>query len=306
MFHWYLEPGSLVLLVDDAKVAMSKDDLALGLKFENCRLTDVAHLGGGIYDMIVFPLRPPNGILKKAFGKVYWGGYVVILGIGEVVSDAGYVVVKGSAGPLVLRHPPAPPDWSREYYLEFQPKGAHWNAEIKRFHPSYEKTFGNIDVDWKGKRVIEYGCGRGEITRQIALAGAALVVAVDNASEAIALTKEFCADLGNVATVWVEALEFEPNEFQQRDYDVIVAIEFVEHLFEQDLQKLIGVWHNNLKKGGLVHIVAPLGPDHVRDHKWAPTPKNLEEKMKGGGFREKRHVRPEGSRKFLAEFTRAS
>lgn len=119
------------------------------------------------------------------------------------------------------------------------------------------------------------------------------------------LTKEFCDDLGNVATVCVDALEFEPNMFQDQDYDVIIAIEFVEHLAEQDLQKLMDSWYNSLRKGGLVHIVTPLGPDHVRDHKWAPIPKKLKEKMEQAGFKEKRRVRPEGSRKFLAEFIRS-
>lgn len=304
MLHWYIESGSRVLLVDDAHIVLGKNDKLLDLTLESCRLTDVVHLGGGIYDAIVFPTRPPKGILKRAFEKVYWGGIVIIQGIESIVKDAGYQVLKGDPEMLVLRRPPAPPDWSREYYLEFQPKGKYWNAKTKQMHPSYEGAFKNIRAEWENARVIEYGCGRGEITRQIALAGASLVVVVDSAPEAIALTEEFCDDLDNVATVWVEALELEPNEFQCQDYDVVVAIDFVEHLSEQDLQKLMGLWYNSLVEGGLVHIVTPLGPDHVRDHKWHPTPKKLKEKMKNAGFEEKRRVRPEGSRKFLAEFVR--
>ncbi len=304
MLHWYLESGDCILLVDDAKIEMDKHDKELDLKFEHCRLPDVVHLGGGIYDAIVFPTRPPSGILKKAIGKVYWGGYIIILGIEDIVKEIECQVLRGDPEMLVLRRPPAPPEWSREYYLEFQPKGKLWDAKTKRMHLGYERVFKNIDVVWKGKRVIEYGCGRGEITRQIALAGVSLIVAVDSAPEAIALTEKFCDDLGNVATICVNALEFEPNEFQRQDYDVIVAIEFVEHLFEQDLQKLMVSWYNSLKSGGLVHIVTPLGPDHVRDHKWHPTPRTLKEKMEKAGFKEKKHVRPKNSRKFLAEFVK--
>lgn len=297
MLHWYLKPGNRVLFVDDANIELNDNDSLLNLKVDSCRLTDVVHLGGGIYDMIVFPTRPPNGILRKAFEKVYWGGYVIILGIEEIVKR--YTVVKGNPGVLVLRRPPAPPDWSREYYLEFQPKGEYWDAETKRVHPAYEKVFKNIDVEWRGKRVIEYGCGRGELTRQIALAGVSLVMAVDSAPSAIALTEEFCDDLGNVETKCRNALDVELI-----NVDIIIAIDFVEHLSEQDLQKLIVSWYNSLRKDGLVHIVTPLGPDHVRDHKWSPTPKRLKEKMEQAGFKEKRHVRPKGSRKFYAEFTR--
>jgi len=232
VLHWYVESGSRVLLVDDAKVEMDKHDKELDLKFEHCRLPNVVRLGGGIYDAIIFPTRPPSGILKKAFGKVYWGGIVIIQGIEDIVKEVGYQVLRGSPEMLVLRRPPAPPDWSREYYLEFQPKGKDWDAENKRMHPGYKRVFKNIDAEWKNKIVVEYGCGRGELTRQIALAGAGVVFAIDSSPQAIALTKEFCDDLDNVHPICVNALE---KEFI--NVDVIIAIDFIEHLFDRDLQK---------------------------------------------------------------------
>ena len=104
MLHYYLRSGNRVLLVDDAEIEMEEYDLALGLKFEHRRLPDIIHLGGGIYDAIIFPTRPPNGILKKAIEKARQ--YVFICGIEEIVKELGCDVLRGSPETLVLRKPP--------------------------------------------------------------------------------------------------------------------------------------------------------------------------------------------------------
>jgi len=298
MFHFYLKSGDHVLLVDGAKVGMDKHDLALDLRFENCALSDVIHLGGGIYDMIVFPTRPPNGILKKAFEKIYWGGYVIILGIEDVIKEVGYGVVRGSPDMLVLRRPPAPPNWSEEYYLEFQERGRIWNADTKEFHPAYRKKFAEINFNWNDATVIELGCGRGEITRQIALAGAKHVYAIDSSPTATSLTERFCEDCENVSACQDNALKWKTPS----PADIIVAIDFVEHIEEIDLPILFRRMYENLKKNGVVHIVTPAGPDHVRDHRWHPTSTALKKKMEEVGFKETMHHKPKGSRKFIAAF----
>ena len=58
MLHFYLKSGSRVLFVDDASIELNSNDQLLDLKIESCRLPDVAHLGGGIYDVIVFVASP--------------------------------------------------------------------------------------------------------------------------------------------------------------------------------------------------------------------------------------------------------
>ena len=101
MLHYYLRSGNRVLLVDDAEIEMDEQDLAL--RFEHCRLTNVVRLGSGIYDAIIFPTRPPNGILKKAIEKVRQ--YIIICGIEEIVKESGCDVLRGSPETLVLRKP---------------------------------------------------------------------------------------------------------------------------------------------------------------------------------------------------------
>ena len=295
MLEFYLKEGDHVLLVDGAAIASKKL-----YRVDNCRLPDVLHVGGGLYDAIIFTKMPPEGVLRRAIEKVYWGGYIIALGVEKIVKEAGYQVVNGNPGPLVLRRPPLPEAWTEAYYLRLPSGGEDWNPETKTMHPRYLEKFKAIDAEWKGATVIEYGCGRGEMTRLIALSGAKMVYAMDSASAAVSLTGKFCSDLGNVALVCDDALRW--NAPQKAD--IVVALDFVEHVEEKDLPKLFLQMLGNMKLGGLIHIVTPLGPDAVRDHKWAPSPSKLREKMEGVGFKYKRHVRPKGSRKFFAEFVK--
>jgi len=286
--------GDEILLVDGAEIPSLGD-----YRVTRCHAGDVPRVGGGIYDAIIFARMPPLDILVKAIEKVYWGGYVIVLGPSlDFLSRIGYHIVSGELGELVLQRPSPPSHWSEEYYLEFQPKGMEWDPETKAMHPSYRGRFENIDALWEGAAVIEYGCGRGEITRLIAGAGAKVVYAVDLSPAAVALSGRFCVDLENVRPICADARMWSSPE----RVDVIVTLDFVEHVDPSDLLGMFEVWRGNLKPGGLVHIVTPLGGDAVRDHKWAPSPSRLRDLMEKAGFRYRRHVRPDGSRKFYAEF----
>lgn len=296
MFNLYLNDGDHILLVDGVEVVGIEQ-----CKVDHCKASNVAHVGGGIYDAIIFSAMPPEELIWEAIEKVYWGGHVIVLGVEDAVEDAGYQVVKGDPGLLVLKRPPLPDNWTEEYFLAMKGGGDVWNPETKAMHQRYRDKFAAIDVEWEGKVVVEYGCGRGEITRLIAEAGVEKVYAIDNAPAAISMTKRFCNDLANVSVVCDDAMLWRSPQ----QADVIVALDFVEHICEEDLEGMFEQWFDNLREGGLVHIVTPLGPDAVRDHKWAPTPKKLREKMEKVGFKYKKHVRPEGSRKFFAEFSKS-
>lgn len=288
----YFKPGDHVLMIGDVTWPDEKS-----LIVDRVREEIIPHLGGGIYDGIVFENAPPVKILRAAIQKIYWGGFIVIKNV--VPTDVEeYKVLKGDPAMLVIQRPVPPPDWTREHYLEFQPRGRVWDAIKKVAHPSYAEKFANIDVGWEGKRAVEIGCGRGEVTRLIAKAGVRRIYAVDRSPAAVALAREFCDDCENVTVVCQDARLWNAPEA----VSVIVALEFIEHVREEDIPAMLRVWRRYLKVGGMVHLLVPLGPDHVRDHKWAPSPTKLKQIMEAAGFKEKRHVRPEGSRKFYAEF----
>lgn len=296
LLDFYLKPSMRIMLVDGAEVeGLDKYEV------ERCKRGDVPSLGGGIYDAIVFREMPGRDVLKASFGKVYWGGVVVVLGVEDLVEEAGVSVLKGRAGPLVFRRPPAPPDWTREYYLGFQPRGRDWNAVTKAMHPSYRKKIERFSIDWRGKVVAEFGCGRGEVTRLIAEAGAKRVYAVDRSPAAIELVGEFCADLENVVPTCADACEWESPE----PLDVIVAFDFVEHVPESDLDKMYRRWYNNANPGCVVAIITPLGPDAVRDHHSVQSPGKMRRQMEAVGFKYKGHKHPgKDGKKFSARFVK--
>jgi predicted RNA methylase len=294
MLEKWLKPEDKVIVVDGAMSYFESP----AKKVEFCGQQDITGLGGAVYDAIVFCQQPSMDVLAKAIEKVYWGGYVVILGISHVLYRVGYQHLQGNIDPVVLRRPPAPPEWSSEFYIDFQLKGKAWNAATKTMDASYVQRFKSVEAKWQDKIVIEYGSGRGEMVRLMALAGAELVFAIDNAKAARELCMLFCDDLENVKAICTDALTWR----SPRKAHVIFAADFVEHIAEDDLPKLYKRWFDNARKGCLVHVKAPRGPDAVRDHRSVQSTRKLRRMMQEAGFQYLRHDRPDDSVKFSMEF----
>ena len=296
MLEKWLKSGDDIMVVDGA---MTNFECPAG-HVTFCGQQDIAGLGGSIYDAIVFCKMPSMDVLAKAIEKVYWGGYVIILDISHVIYRVGYQHIQGDIEPIVLRRPPAPPIWSREWYTAFQPRGMAWDSESKKMHSSYPLKFKAIGAEWKDKVVIEYGSGRSEITRLIARAGAEIVFAVDNSEMAGVLCREFCDDLENVKPVRANALTWN----SPRKAHVIVALDFVEHIADDDLPKLYARWFSNARRGCLVHVMTPRGPDAHRDHRSVQDTRKLRRMLQNAGFKYVRHNRPDDSLKFTMEVTK--
>lgn len=108
--------------------------------------------------------------------------------------------------------------------------------------------------DLRGKRVLEYGCGSGWITRDLARMGAE-VFAFDISSQAIENTKRTLASEGlldrcSLAVMPAESLTYEPDFF-----DIAVGFAIIHHL---DLPKALAQLHRVLKAGGVGHFAEPL------------------------------------------------
>jgi SAM-dependent methyltransferase len=108
--------------------------------------------------------------------------------------------------------------------------------------------------DLRGKRVLEYGCGTGWITRDLARMGAD-VFAFDISPQAVENTKRTLAAEGlldrcSVAVMPAEALAHEPDFF-----DIAVGFAIIHHL---DLVKALAELHRVLKPGGVGYFAEPL------------------------------------------------
>lgn len=79
-------------------------------------------------------------------------------------------------------------------------------------------------VDWRGKSVLDVGCGTGALVRRIAGLGAAHVAGIDYASEAIRIAKAAPDNPHNV-----EFIDQDLRDMREGGYDVIVSCGTIEH-----------------------------------------------------------------------------
>jgi len=121
-------------------------------------------------------------------------------------------------------------------------------------YPIYQRML-TLAGDQSGKIVLEYGCGEGWITRDLAKRGA-LVSAFDISAEAVRKTSEVLASAGlsdrcRVAQMGAERLEY-PDEY----FDLSIGFAILHHL---DLELAIAELYRVLKPGGVAYFAEPLG-----------------------------------------------
>ena len=121
-------------------------------------------------------------------------------------------------------------------------------------YPIYLKMLG-MAGDLSGRDLLEYGCGEGWITRDLASNGAN-VSAFDISAEAVRKTKEVlasdgCADRCKVAQMGAERLDY-PDE----SFDMAIGFAILHHL---DLKPAISELYRVLKPNGVAYFAEPLG-----------------------------------------------
>jgi SAM-dependent methyltransferase len=150
---------------------------------------------------------------------------------------------------LAARHA-AEAKFHDEKYGEGERYPRHY--KINPTYPIYLKML-EMAGDLAGKRVLEYGCGAGWITLDLAKAGAK-VSAFDISGEAIRETRNRLAAHGyecDLAQMGAEGLTYEDEAF-----DVAVGFAIIHHLeIESALRELYRV----LKPGGVALFAEPLG-----------------------------------------------
>jgi SAM-dependent methyltransferase len=106
---------------------------------------------------------------------------------------------------------------------------------------------------WKGKNVLELGCGTGELACGLALCGAR-VVAIDFSSSSIKHAKALAKRLGVSGKVNFQCkniLELKNNEFDKK-FDAVIALGSLHHTI--DAKKGFEIAAGNLKKNGIIVI----------------------------------------------------
>jgi SAM-dependent methyltransferase len=135
-----------------------------------------------------------------------------------------------------------------------QGEGYPRHYAVQPTYPIYLRMLG-MTGDRSGKQVLEYGCGEGWITRDLAQDGA-WVSAFDISAEAVRRTREVLESAGvsgrcRVAQMGAERLEY-PDDY----FDLSIGFAILHHL---DLELALAELYRVLKPGGVAYFAEPLG-----------------------------------------------
>jgi len=105
-----------------------------------------------------------------------------------------------------------------------------------------------------GRRVLDLGCGRGELLRRCAEEGA-LAVGVDYSADALHLAAQILPPRAGLLRGNVRALPFMENSFE-----LVFALDLVEHLYPEELAEMFAEVRRILAPGGklIIHTMPNL------------------------------------------------
>lgn len=126
--------------------------------------------------------------------------------------------------------------------------------DINPTAPVFERLLAQLGEDLSNKRVLEYGCGTGWVTRELARRGAS-VSAFDISPEAVAKTRETLHADGVLHRCDVQVMAGEKLEYAADTFDAAVGFAILHHL---DLRPAIAEMHRVLKPGGRALFAEPL------------------------------------------------
>ncbi|HZP57883.1 MAG TPA: class I SAM-dependent methyltransferase [Dehalococcoidia bacterium] len=108
--------------------------------------------------------------------------------------------------------------------------------------------------DLRGRKVLDVGCGRGEIVLQAALSGAE-AWGIDYAPAAVAIARRALDDAapdGARARMHVACMDVKALEFEDASFDVAFMMDVVEHLYPHELDRAYDELRRILRPGGLL------------------------------------------------------
>jgi len=115
-----------------------------------------------------------------------------------------------------------------------------------------------LSEPYLGKRILDIGCGRGELSYALANAGAN-ITGIDYSESAINIAKAAFREVpvpGKLRFLCEDAINF---KFGNEKYDVILATDFVEHVDEAALRKILEKSTKALSKEG--HLIIHTAPN---------------------------------------------
>lgn len=116
----------------------------------------------------------------------------------------------------------------------------------------------------KDVRVLDFGCGDGRLGYELRNSKCS-VIGIDFSEKAIAFAKAFSHGVKNVSFDVQDILTYNPK----KRFDVIVAMEVMEHIPKEECDKIVSSFARLLSRGGKLIVTVPstnlsLSPKHYR------------------------------------------
>jgi 2-polyprenyl-3-methyl-5-hydroxy-6-metoxy-1,4-benzoquinol methylase len=118
----------------------------------------------------------------------------------------------------------------------------------RRVGPRFRKALA-LAGDLRGARVLDAGCGRGELVVQAALRGAQ-AWGIDYAEAAVEIASDAIAHAGISTRAHVQRGDLMALEFADGSFDVAFMMDVVEHLYPDELTQALGELRRVLRPGG--------------------------------------------------------
>ncbi|MPY87967.1 MAG: methyltransferase domain-containing protein [Luteitalea sp.] len=126
-------------------------------------------------------------------------------------------------------------------------------------YPIFQRMMALLGEDLAGKRILEYGCGLGWITKEIARRGAQ-VFAFDISAEAVAKTRKSLEAANLLDRCTVEVMGGEDLHYPDDSFDLVVGFAILHHL---DQERALTELRRVLKPGGRALFAEPLASNPV-------------------------------------------
>jgi 2-polyprenyl-3-methyl-5-hydroxy-6-metoxy-1,4-benzoquinol methylase len=144
-----------------------------------------------------------------------------------------------------------PSKYTKKYFTKDCGGHLEWNKSQGKQLPHRLKVVFNLSKIKKDMNVVDFGCGRGELSYQASLKGAN-VLGLDYSKEAVKLAK-------SLPKTTKGSLGFKLNRelkipIKNNSIDMIFFVDVLEHLYPKQLRVLLKEFYRVLKPGGKVII----------------------------------------------------
>jgi cyclopropane fatty-acyl-phospholipid synthase-like methyltransferase len=138
-----------------------------------------------------------------------------------------------------------------------------WKMYHNKVFKVYKKFLNNFKI--KNPKIIELGCGSGELTARIIKNYGGVATLIDNSKEALFLSSKVFKKYGLKAKFLRKDLfRFKPQE----KFDIVHSEGLIEHFLGDKQKKIIEVHKNCVKKDGLIIITVPRPVWYYKIVKW--------------------------------------